>query len=436
MKKNKIPNQGSRRNFIKKTAFACAAFPFLNRGMASEANFTNPFKKTMTPMAFSDKSIIGAYGQWAAGISNDPPKLSFRNTKWTTLEPWKKEAFEKAEELISAPDIKRISEVKVHKKYVYDGLEIEELSWQLSNGGPRTEAILLRPQGVKGKLPAVLGLHDHGGNKYFGKRKITKVSDDVHPLIEAHQKEYYEDKAWANEIAKKGYVVLVHDTFTFGSRRVKYGDVEGILWGECAISGKTDQNPEKPENIAAYNEWAGHHEHIMAKSLFSSGTSWPGVTLAEDRAALDVLCERADVDTENMGCAGLSGGGLRTVYLGGMDHRIKCAVCVGFMTTWRDFILNKSFAHTWMAYAPLLPKFLEFPEILGLRVPLPVLVQSNNQDSLYTLPEMKKADAILKEVYDKAGAADKYRTLFYEGEHKFDLKMQSDAFAWFDMWLK
>ena len=190
------------------------------------------------------------------------------------------------------------------------------------------------------------------------------------------------------------------------------------------------------KNIDAYNEWARNHEHTMAKSLFSSGTTWPGVALAEDRAALDVLCQRADVDVENVGCAGLSGGGLRTVYLGGMDHRIKCAVSVGFMTTWRDFIVNRSYYHTWMAYTPLLPKFLEFPEILGLRVPLPIMVQNNNQDSLYTLPEMKNADTILKDIYDKAGATDKYQAKFYEGIHKFDLQMQSDAFAWFDTWLK
>ena len=28
-----------------------------------------------------------------------------------------------------------------------------------------------------GRLPAVLGLHDHGGNKYFGWRKIAQISD-------------------------------------------------------------------------------------------------------------------------------------------------------------------------------------------------------------------------------------------------------------------
>ncbi|MEJ7682350.1 MAG: hypothetical protein WKG06_31770 [Segetibacter sp.] len=31
-----------------------------------------------------------------------------------------------------------------------------------------------------------------------------------------------------------------------------------------------------PENIEAYNEWAGDHEHVMAKSLFCAGTTWPG----------------------------------------------------------------------------------------------------------------------------------------------------------------
>jgi len=127
---------------------------------------------------------------------------------------------------------------------------------------------------------------------------------------------------------------------------------------------------------------------------------------------------------------------LRTVYLGGLDARIKCAVCVGFMTTWNDLILNKSFTHTWMTYAPLLPNYLDFSEILGLRVPLPTLVQNNNQDELYTLSEMKIADKILNEVYKKAGATEKYEAKFYDGAHKFDVKMQADAFEWFDKWLK
>jgi len=152
--------------------------------------------------------------------------------------------------------------------------------------------------------------------------------------------------------------------------------------------------------------------------------------------ALDYLCSRPDVDPQRVGCGGLSGGGLRTVLLAGSDDRIACAVCVGMMTTWRDYLLNKCYTHTWMCYVPLLPPDLDYPEILGLRVPLPTLVQNDTEDPLFTLPEMQRADRILSEVYRKAGAEDRYRCTFYPGPHKFDQEMQREAFEWFDRWLK
>src|SRR3954452_2046373 len=99
---------------------------------------------------------------------------------------------------------------------------------------------------------------------------------------------------------------------------------------------------------------------------------------------------------------------MRTVFIAGLNERIKCAVPVGFMTTWKDFLLNKSFTHTWMVYVPLLPNELDFPEILGLRVPSPTLVLNDEQDELYTLPEMKRADKMLNEIYSKAKARDHY----------------------------
>ncbi len=37
------------------------------------------------------------------------------------------------------------------------------------------------------------------------------------------------------------------------------------------------------------------------------------------------------------------------------------------MTTWRDYLLNKCYTHTWMIYIPGLPADLDYPEILGLR---------------------------------------------------------------------
>ncbi|HVU85071.1 MAG TPA: hypothetical protein VHC50_09530 [Puia sp.] len=376
-------------------------------------------------------SVIGQYGDWANSFNkNKLPALSFRRKEWTDPGTWRTAARTRLYERLAIPDIGNMPEVSLVRQFAYDGLHIEELTWQLPYGRP-TEAILLKPLNAKGRLPAILAFHDHGGNKYFGTRKITRVSDKPHPLIIEHQKEYYEGLAWANEIARRGYVVLVPDAFPFASRRVMMQDVP-----EHLRNGLNDQDPENPDNIRAYNEWASNHEHTMAKSLFSAGTTWPGVFIAEDRKALDILCAREDVDPQRIGCGGLSGGGMRTIFTGGPDPRIKCAVCVGFMTTWEDLLLNKSFTHTWMTYVPLMPNELDLPEILGLRVPLPTLVLNNIADELFTLSEMKRADDILKEVFKKAGAAGHYQCSFFEGPHKFDAKMQAEAFDWFDRWLK
>jgi dienelactone hydrolase len=421
----------TRRDFLKSTAIlgGVSILP------GSASGFMDATLVDSEKIIANEKSIIGSYGPWASGLVEDPPLLSFRNKDNGDLKKIKSQAISKTHELVSAPTISKIAEAKADRKFVYDGLQIEEISWQLPYGN-RTRAILLKPEKAKGKLPGVLGLHDHGGNKYFGKRKITKTSDEQHPMMKTHQDNYYGGMAWANELAKRGYVVLVPDSFAFASRRVLFENMSTIPWGHCATEGLTDANPEKQAHIDAYNQWASEHEHILSKSLFCGGTTWPGVFFAEDKAALDVLSKRNDVDASSLGCAGLSGGGLRTVYLGGLDERIKCAIAVGFMTTWKDLLMNKAYTHTWMTYTPLLPKYLDFPEILGLRAPLPTMTLNNNQDRLFTLSEMKRADGILKEVFSKTGAPDHYKGGFYEGDHKFDTQMQKDAFDWFDQWLK
>jgi dienelactone hydrolase len=421
-----------RRDFMK-----CGAFSVL--GLAGEKAFDAVTFGSNQPMsalvsegsAVSNLSVIGLYGSWAASLNGDKlPSFSFRNKRFAGIEAWRASARQRVMERMAIPDIGNTPTIRLDKEYVYEGLRIEEISWQLPYGR-RTEALVLKPLNAKGRIPGILAFHDHGGNKYFGKSKITKTSDEQHPLIRTHQSDYYEGAAWANEIAKRGYVVLVPDAFLFASRRVLLQDVP-----EDLRNGLNDSDSEDPVNIKKYNEWAAQHEHVMAKSLFSAGTTWPGVFFAEDQRAQDVLCSRDDVDAGRVGCGGLSGGGLRTVVMGGLDPRIKAAVCVGFMTTWKDFLLNKSFTHTWMAYVPLLPNELDFPEILGLRVPQPVFVLNDEDDGLYTPAEMREAERTLRDVYQKAGAERNLKVSYYPGPHKFDSKMQADAFDWLDKQLR
>jgi len=420
-----------RRDFIK-----CGALSVL--GLAGERALEDvPFGRNHPiPAVISDRSadgdlsVIGVYGSWAASLNRDAlPSFSFRNKRFAGIEAWRASARKCVMERMAIPSIESTPKISLNKEYVHEGLHIEEISWQLPYGRP-TEALVLKPLNARGRLPGVLAFHDHGGNKYFGKSKITRTSNQQHPLIKAHQNDYYEGAAWANEIAKRGYVVLVPDAFLFASRRVLLQDVP-----EHLRNGLNDNDPEDSANIKKYNKWADQHEHVMAKSLFSAGTTWPGVFFAEDQKALDVLCSRDDVDLSRIGCGGLSGGGLRTVFMGGIDPRIKAAVCVGFMTTWKDFLLHKSFTHTWMAYVPLLPNELDFPEILGLRVPQPTFVLNDEDDDLYTPAEMREAERVLSDVYQKAGAERNLKVSYYPGPHKFDKKMQADTFDWFDRWL-
>ncbi len=374
--------------------------------------------------------MIGAYGDWAARTIEDPPRLSFRQPMFAGVDAWRAVARARYREALLGPGGAATPVPVVQHKLEFDGLSIEHLQWQLPFGPP-TEALLLKPAGARGKLPGIVGLHDHGGNKYFGLRKITRMSKDPHPMMLRHQDRYYGGAAWANELARRGYVVLVHDTFTFGSRRMRLAELPGNIRNNLVES-----NPEAEDEIQRYNQFAGGHEHLIAKSLFSAGMTWPGVFVFDDQRAVDYLASRPDVDATRIGCGGLSGGGLRTVMLTGADERIRCSCCVGMMTTWRDYLLNKCYTHTWMCYVPGLPRDLDYPEVLGLGAPNPVLVLNNRQDALFTMPEMERADRILTGVYKKAGAPERYTASFYDGPHKFDRDMQKEAFAWFDRWLK
>ena len=180
-----------------------------------------------------DTNLLGAYGPWAAEMSGRPGALSFARGDRGDVERWRQAGRAKLLELLgplpARPSTGSSSgsgtssgppEVQVRRSYRFEDLEVEELSWQLPYGPP-TEAVFLKPAGAAGPLPGILGLHDHGAVKYFGKRKITRTSTDLHPFIADHQALYYGGRAWANEVARRGYAVLVHDTVPFESRRVR-----------------------------------------------------------------------------------------------------------------------------------------------------------------------------------------------------------------------
>ena len=328
-----------------------------------------------------------------------------------------------------APPAVRVPPVQVLWTKTYDDLHIEKLSWTLPFGTP-TEAYFLRPLTHDAPLRGVLGLHDHGLNKVLGKSKIVRIEDATGESILRYQEQMYEGRAWANELAHNGYAVLVHDVFPFESRRILPSDVPPSV-----VSSLMAEKEPKGDDGSWYREFSDYMESVLAKSIFSAGLTWPGITLAEDRVALQILSDREDVDSDRLGCCGLSLGGLRTDYLAGSSEMIKCAVSAGFMTTWNDFILNKASVHTWMYPIPGISNLMGFSDIVGMTAPNPLLVLSCIDDELFSLSEVKKCEKNLREVYKKAGYPEHFQHKYHKGPHRFTVGMQMEAFDWLGAWL-
>ena len=128
-------------------------------------------------------------------------------------------------------------------------------------------------------------------------------------------------------------------------------------------------------------------------------------------------------------------GGLRTIFLAGLDSRIRCGFCVGFMSTIRALLRNHIRCppgHGLLMYAPGLSTSLDLPDIISLHAPAPLLVQYNREDELYTPEGQQAADRKLTEIYAKIGRPENYTGKFYPGVHKFNEAMQSEAFGWLE----
>lgn len=320
-------------------------------------------------------------------------------------------------------------DLRVDERWERDGLAGEAVSWS-TGYGPRTAAWVLRPAGTTDALPGVVALHDHGGFKFYGKEKIADGPEGPLPALSDHRAEYYEGRAFAGELARRGFTVLVHDVFLWSSRRFPLETMPTSVREVAAAvmqAGHTS-HAEGPE-IAAYNIAAAHHEHLIAKYCNLLGTSMAGVVSHEDRIAFNYLLARPDVISERVGCIGLSGGGNRAVLLQATHDRVAAAVVVGQMTTYAQ-IMDRLVNHSWMMLPFGWTRYGDWPDIAACRAPSPLLVQNSLDDGLFTPDGMQEAHERLTAHYAAVGAPQNYTGTFYPGPHRFNIEMQEPAFDW------
>ncbi|MER7612772.1 hypothetical protein [Nonomuraea wenchangensis] len=299
-------------------------------------------------------------------------------------------------------------DVRVERSWTDGDLYGEELSWSVGFG-PRTRAFLLKPADATGPLPGVVALHCHAGMKWAGKEKIADAPEGPSPEVARLRAELYGGRAFANALARRGFVVLAHDVFVWGSRRFPL------------------DLPPGPESEAdRYDAAARDHEHVVAKHCAVLGTSFTGVVAGEDLAAAAYLRSRPDV--ARTGCAGLSGGGLRAGLLGAFDEHMDAVVVAAMASSYRDLLDGHVARHTWMFYPPGLPRLADWPDLVAARAPAPLMVQYATRDELFPAAGMRRAHETITARYRDAPGA--YEAVFADVPHSFDVPMQDRAFDW------
>jgi len=295
----------------------------------------------------------------------------------------------------------------------------------------RIPAYLLVPTRGKGPFPAIVALHDHGGWFYHGKEKIVEMPGE-HAALKPMRERSYGGRGFANELARRGYVVIVPDAFYWGERRMIYETPPADL--RTALG---DLRPEQPEYVAAMNLFLRDRIPALNTWLGFVGANWLGIVNYDDRRCVDLLETLPEVDRRRIGCVGLSVGGYRATYLVGTEPRISAGVIVGWMTSLPHIIDLPGGMHRGLMAAHGLHASLDHPDVATLGAPdTAVLVQNCLKDHLFTHAGMDAAAEKIAGVYAALNQPARFRAERYDVPHSFTVPMQESAFAWLDRWLR
>ncbi|MEZ6059917.1 MAG: alpha/beta hydrolase family protein [Planctomycetaceae bacterium] len=290
----------------------------------------------------------------------------------------------------------------------------------------RVAAYVLVPRGLTEKAPAIVDLHSHGGMFLFGKEKVIDLGDNHAAMTEYHARNY-DSRPTATALVRRGYVVISIDAFMFGERRVLLDEDFRYGWDRAAYS---------LEDVRQLNAKCRTKESTLAKSLVLAGATWPGVVNYDDRRTIDYLQTRPDVDSERIGCTGISMGGYRSAYLAALDERIRAACVVGFMSSTRPMLRAHIDTHSWIHFLPGLHRLMDFPELTALAAPRGLFVQQCERDQLFPTEGMKSSVERIGKLYEAAGAASQFQSRFYDEPHRWTVAMQDEAFDWLDTHLR
>jgi len=286
----------------------------------------------------------------------------------------------------------------------------------------RIPIYVLIPKNLDKPAPGILALHDHGGFYLWGKAKTVRVEPEHAALIEFKQK-CYGGRNVADELARRGFVVVASDMLHWGERAMYLED------DPVRVKGRTLEVTN--QDIQDFNARSWAHEELVARTALTCGATWAGIIIWDDLRVADYLASRPDVDAERIGCVGLSVGAVRAIFLGALHPQVRASVAVCWMAEYQAMARNH--VRNGIGFTKLVPglySHLDWPDVAGLHWPGALMTINGLQDTLYPLEAAKNAVRKIERIFDKAGAPKNYEGVFFDGPHEFNVEMQDRAFAW------
>lgn len=284
------------------------------------------------------------------------------------------------------PDRSRPLSVEVLEQTSRGSFRLEKLVLDL-NGIEKVPAYFVKPARSKGRLPAVLFCHSHGGNYTLGKDELLQGND------------YMAKPAYAQELASRGYAALCIDSWGFGER-------------------------------------ATRSESSIFKDMLWRGRVMWGMMVYDSIRALDYLASRPDVDAGRIASLGMSMGSTMSWWVAALDERIKVCVDLCCLTDF-DALCRRQWLdhHGIYYYVPGLLKHFTTAQINELIVPRPHLSCAGRHDVLTPPEGLDTIDAILQQAYARAGAPDAWKLLRFDCAHQELTSMRHAVVDFLGCWL-
>jgi dienelactone hydrolase len=267
-----------------------------------------------------------------------------------------------------------------------------------NEAGATVPGYLLLPKAAKGKSPAILYCHWHGGQYEIGKEELFQAKHTPEPP--------------GPVLAKRGFVVLAIDSYCFGER-----------------NGRGPGGPDEKGNpgelsASKFNLWVGR-------------TLW-GMIVRDDMMALDYLASRPEVDANRIGAMGMSMGATRTWWLMALDERLKTGVPICCLTRYQNIVRNQLLkAHGIYYYVPNLLNHFDTEAIVALIAPRPVLFLDGDQDGTSPVDGIHEIENAVRPVYRLYDKENNFQSIVYPGQgHLYTPEMWAKTLAWLDEKLK